>query len=96
LKFLFVDRESRLVRNRGAEHFETDRRVGGLIGLLVRRDSGGHENDLLELQCFQRFTSQDQMGVVNRIERAAVNAEFPQRRSRFLFASAEAELFSTV
>jgi hypothetical protein len=36
------------------------------------------------------------VSVMNRIERAAVNAEFPQRRSRFLFASAEAELFSTV
>ena len=75
LQLALVDAEPRFARDRRAQHLEPHRGRRRLLVQLVRRDGCRDEDDFLELQRLQCLAREDQMRVMNRIERAAVDAD---------------------
>ena len=77
-QFKIVDGKERLAFGGSGEHIQARLRLGWRHVELVRRNCGRHKDDPLELQLFERFAGEDQMPVMNRIERAAVDSNFAQ------------------
>ena len=78
LKLQGIEAETRLVLDRGPQHFDASVCGGRSLFEFVRRERGGNEEQLVELELFDGITRQNQMPVMNRIERAAEDADLFQ------------------
>ena len=79
MQLAFIDGEKWLTGQGRAQHFQAHRRRSRWRVEFVWRARGGHEDHLSQLQLLERLASQDEMGVMDRIERAAVYADALQR-----------------
>ena len=80
-----IETELRLALDGRAQHFDAEIRRGRCLVELVRRDRRGDEEQLVQLELFDRVTRQDEMRVMNGIERTAEDADLFQ--DEFLFRS---------
>ena len=71
-------RKTRLVCDRGREHFPTDRGVRRLLTGFVRGSRSQDEDHFGEVERLERFTGQDKVAVMNRVETPAINADLFQ------------------
>lgn len=76
-QFAIVDLKLRFRFGGTAQHLQARLRARyGVI--LVRRNAGGHKNDSCEREFFQGKARQNQVGMMNRVESAAVDADLLQ------------------
>src|SRR5689334_13520149 len=73
--------KTRLPGERGFEHFPADGCSGRQLISLVGRVRREHKNHFRKTKSLERFAREDEMGVMNRIERSAVNADFFQLKT---------------
>jgi hypothetical protein len=77
LQFTIVDLKQRFAVDGTAQHLQARFR-GGHGGVFVRRNAGRHKNDSFEREFFQSKARQNQVGMMNRVEGTAVNADLLQ------------------
>ena len=77
-QFQAVDDEKRCAFDRGPQHFQSNLSGGRFPLELVGRDRGRDKDDRLEVQLLGRVACEKQMGVMNRVESAAEDADFFQ------------------
>ncbi len=70
-----IDLETRLIGERGGEHLATEFRRGGGGCELVWGKAGGNEEHAIQLQRLQRVAREQEVAIVNGIERSAVKRE---------------------
>jgi hypothetical protein len=75
LEFHFIQLKLRFAFNRGAQHFQTNLRRRRLQIELVWGSRGGNEEESVEPKRFNCLASEDQMPVMDRIERSAKDAD---------------------
>lgn len=77
-QFHSVETEKRLAFDRGAQHLQTNGRRRWFSFELMGRDRGRDKDHRFELQFFERVADKDQVTVMDRVERAAEDADFFQ------------------
>jgi hypothetical protein len=77
LQFAIVDLKLRFAFDRTAQHLQARFRTRHRV-VLVRRNARRHKNDFFEREFLQGKVRQNQMGMMNRIESAAVDADLLQ------------------
>jgi len=70
-----IEAESRLAFNCRSQHFHPRLSIRWRSTQLVRRERGRNENELVELQLFDRIPREDQMSMVNGIKSSAEDAD---------------------
>jgi hypothetical protein len=73
------DGEFRMVRGRQLDHRVTVRRRGQAGHQLVGRRTGGDEDDAIEAQLLEGLVGQEQMAIVNGVERPPEDSRSNQR-----------------
>lgn len=73
--FQFINTKNRVAGNGELQHLDALLEASQLVGLLVRRAGGRHEQHLIELGLFATLLGQDEVPQVHGIERAAENAQ---------------------
>src|SRR5206468_5579152 len=81
LEFKLINREVRLAFNRSFDHLETRGRFSRRDVQFVRRNRSGHKNEPIKLEFFERFACENQVRVMDRIKRTAVDADLRHRAS---------------
>lgn len=77
MQFAIVHLKLRFTFDRAAQHLQTGFRCR-YRSLFMRRKARRNKNDSFERESFQSEARQNQMGVMHRIESAAVNADLLQ------------------
>ena len=83
LQFAIIYLELRFAFDRAAQHLHTDFRRR-YRSVFVRGKAGRNKNNSFERKSFQSDARQNQVGVVHRIESAAVNADLLQFNNSFV------------
>ena len=76
-EFAIVDLKLGFAFDGAAQHLQACFR-GRYGGVFVRRNARWHKNDSFEREFFQSKARQNQVGIMNRIEGAAINADLLQ------------------
>ena len=79
LQLKSIEAEPRFALDGGPDHLDAGVRGRGVSIELMRRNRGGNEKQFLQLKLFNRVTRQNQMPVMEGIERPAEDADLFQR-----------------
>ncbi len=85
-----ADDQLRVPGGRQFEHIDSGVGVGHLLGVLVRRRATGHQPDGIQSELFTAFGHEDEVSVVDRVERTSVDAQFHVSLVRVSSRSCEA------
>lgn len=83
LEFHRIESKTRLAFDRRAQHFQANIGRRELLIQSMRRSAGRNKNHRVETQRFARFTRQNQMTVMDRIEGATEDADLFQAKRLF-------------
>ena len=77
-QFAFICFKLWLAFDSRLQHFQPYFAARDRSGLLKRGNRRWHQDNFVEVECFDRFAGENQMRVMDRIERAAINRDFLQ------------------